>query len=112
MNETDDMFGTAPHKLSKRDDPETSHEAAHSIDSAAKERAVFNVVTNCHQDHGMICQEIADALGKQMHDTSPRISALVEKHMLYRHGDKRLGRLSNRKQMIVRIDRRSKVREK
>ncbi len=106
MKDQEDLFGTDPHKLSKRIDPETSHEAGHLVDSAYREKVVFDTVSRFPHHTGMICQEIATVLGKHMHDTSPRISGLLEKGLLYRQGDKRLGDKSNRYQLIVRVNRR------
>jgi hypothetical protein len=53
----DKLFGTPAHKLVRKDDPVTSHEAAHKIDSTKLEVMVYNAIASFGEE-GCISDDV------------------------------------------------------
>ena len=94
-------FGTDPKLLVRREDPETSHQAAHAVKSGELEQLVFETIKRfndgCTQD---------DVLA--LHPTKPyssitaRFRALLDKGFIEDTGQRRPGR-SGKLQRIVKV---------
>jgi len=107
----DKEFGTPARYLRRNQDPETSHEAAELVDTTKLEELVYNVIASYSQE-GCIGDDVVRSLqsmGHGVQTVSPRYAPLLRKNKIYRLGDKRKGNTS-RKQLVMRIDRRSKQR--
>lgn len=95
-------YGTPPHMLHRRDDPDTSKEAAHAVDTTELEEIVFKAIASFG---GVGC--IADDLLKRFHPPYPyssitaRFSALERKKFITCGPDKRKGK-SGRQQRVMR----------
>ena len=55
------LFGTEPHKLSRTADPQTSRDAAHSIDTTRLEELVYDTIRGAGP-RGIISDEVRGAL--------------------------------------------------
>ncbi len=101
MSDQVDMFekGRARNK-----DPDTSKEAAESVNATKLELRVLHALSVCPV--GATCGEICDLTGLAWNTVSPRLAPLREKGLikvrLNQEGRqvKRLGRLTKRKQLV------------
>jgi threonine synthase len=98
-------FGTWVGKLYRKDSPETSVDAAHSLSSANLEEIVFDVIESSGK-RGMISDEVRDVCKKKYGITAyssvtARYKSLYEKGVLVYTGEKRKG-LSGRMQRVMR----------
>ena len=81
-------------------DPETSVDAALSIDATKMEQVVLDVIKSF--PNGCICQDIESALPHiRTSSISPRIKPLVKNGLIVETGEKRPG-FSGRNQKVVR----------
>jgi hypothetical protein len=94
-------YGTDPHKLHRAGDPDTSAEAAHSVDTTYLERIVHKAIAASGAG-GCIA---ADLLAKFAHlpysSVTARFSALERKGFITCGPDKRIGP-SGRSQRVMR----------
>jgi len=94
-------FGTDPHKLVRRYDPDTSHEAAYSVDSTKLERRVYECIRS-FGTHGCISDQVRLALeGLPYSSVTARFRALLDKHLIIDTGERRKGS-SGRNQRVMR----------
>jgi hypothetical protein len=99
-----DVFGTNPEILHRTDDPDTSVEAAHSVDTSKRERQVLEQIGSFDQTAGCI----SDQVRAQFYVDTPyssvtaRYSALDRKGLIKRGPDTRPGK-STKHQMVMRI---------
>ena len=106
-----DLFGTPPHMLARNNDPETSHEAAVSIDTTKLEMLVYNTIKYAPFDTGMTQDEILLMFPYLSYSSiTARPCALIRKGLIFVKGDKRKGR-SGRNQRILRPERRRNPRQ-
>lgn len=85
------VFGTAPHKLARNDSPQTSKASAYTVDSAGKERLVYEFILSCGE-RGCISSDVINAFPDLPYSTiTARFSALKRKKLIYVNGDKRKG---------------------
>lgn len=93
-------FGTEPFKLVRRDDPETSYQAAESVDTTKLEALVWSVIKEFGKN-GCISDDVR---GKLHHfpysSVTARYKALAEKGYIKFTGETRQGN-SGRKQRIM-----------
>lgn len=94
MNELDPntkpfSFGTEPHKLHRKDAPDTSVAAAHKVDTATDEEKVYKII--CGYPKGLTLKDLAFIMNKQNNAISGRITALLQKNMVEDSGDRRDG---------------------
>jgi hypothetical protein len=102
MTDDDIDFGTDPHKLARREDPDTSHEAAGKIDSAAWELEVCNAVAS-FGSKGCIQDDVLSMFPPAKYNTvTPRFKALISKGFIEDTGERRRGK-SGRNQRVVRV---------
>lgn len=97
----DAQFGTEPFKLVRRDDPDTSFEAAEKVDTTKLEALVWSVIKEFGAKG---C--ISDDVRKKLHhfpysSVTARYKALSEKKMIEYTGEKRQGS-SGRSQRVMR----------
>lgn len=99
------QFGTWIGKLYRKQDPETSKEAAKSINTANLEEIVYDVI-NTSGTNGMISDEVREVCKKKYGITAyssvtARYKALHEKGLLAYTGETRKGH-SGRAQRVMR----------
>jgi hypothetical protein len=101
MNDKPDVFGTPTHHLYRKDDPQTSVDAAHSIDTTTLESMVYDGIC-ASGDKGCIADELLEMFeGFRYSSITARFSALERKGLITCGPDKRCG-VSNRKQRVMR----------
>jgi len=106
MNQINMIFGTEPHKLVRTRDPETSHIAAHAVDSGALEKLVYDTI--CSFPAGCIQDEVLEALpNKPYSSVTARFRALLDKKLI-----ETVGRRSGRSGKPQRVIRATKIEEK
>jgi len=94
-------YGTEAHKLARTDGPDTSREAAHTVDTTALERMVHRAIAR-HGRSGCIADDVLDQFpGHAYSSITARFSALERKALISCGPDKRKGR-SGRGQRIMR----------
>lgn len=94
----DKFFGTAPFKLARTDDPQTSKDAAQAVDSTKLEQIVYEAI-KAFPD-GCISDEVLEALPEHRYSSiTPRYRALLNKGYIEITGTKD-GR-SGKKQRIM-----------
>ncbi|MCA9244452.1 MAG: hypothetical protein KDA32_10885 [Phycisphaerales bacterium] len=81
-------FGTDPHKLHRRDAPETSVAAAHRVNTVTDESRVYGIIHDSG-DYGATLREISDRLCKQMNQVSGRVTSLLAKKIIKTTGRQR-----------------------
>ena len=96
----DRFFGTEPFKLARTDSPETSKEAAQTVDSTKLEQIVYEAIKGFPD--GCISDEVLDALPEHRYSSvTPRYRALLDKGFIEITGT-RLGR-SGKKQRVMKV---------
>jgi len=94
-------FGTAPHKLVRRGDPDTSHDAAYAVNSGKLERLVYNCIHDFGY-HGCISDDVRMILKDLPYSSvTARFRALLDRNLIEDTGERRQG-LSGRSQRVVR----------
>lgn len=94
------LFGTPAHKLVRTEDPQTSHDAANSIDSATREIMVYEAIASFGDD-GCISDDIIALFPFFPYSSiTARYSALKRKRLIEVIGS-RVGR-SGKPQSIMR----------
>jgi len=95
------IFGTDPKYLARTDDPDTSHEAAESVDTTALEALVYSAIymhpNGCIQDDILVMYP-----NKPYSSITARFRALLDKRLIEDTGQRRKGR-SGRNQRVVKI---------
>ena len=82
------FFGTEPFKMVRKDDPETSMDAAEKVDSTTLERQVYEVIAK-HPD-GCIAEEVMSHFPNHGIQTiSPRFAPLLRKGLIEDTGKRR-----------------------
>ena len=84
-------YGTDPHTIHRKDAPDTSVAAAHRVDTAKDEEAIFKMFCNAMATHGLTVKDIAKRMGKQVNQISGRLTALQDKKMIEDSGIRRDG---------------------
>ena len=94
----DKVFGTNPKKLVRTNDPQTSHDAAHAVDSTKLEQIVYEAIKSFPD--GCISDEVLEALPEHRYSSiTPRYRALLDKGFIEITGTKE-GR-SGKKQRVM-----------
>jgi len=94
-------LGTDPRVMARTHDPDTSHEAAASIDTAMMERMVLDVVAQF--PNGCIADDVERALPHiRSHSITPRFAPLLKKGFIIDTGERRIAS-SGRSQRVVRV---------
>lgn len=87
--------------MARTHDPDTSHEAAASIDTAMMERMVLDVVAQF--PNGCIADDVERALPHvRSHSITPRFAPLLKKGFIIDTGERRTAS-SGRSQRVVRV---------
>ena len=74
----DKFFGTAPFKLARKDDPQTSKDAAQTVDSAKLEQIVYEAIKGFPD--GCISDQVVEALPEHRYSSiTARYKALLDK---------------------------------
>ena len=110
MNDNEDLFGTEPFKLHRKDSPDTSVEAAYLVDTTNLEKMVFNSISS-QGEYGCTADVLLTSHpGYPYSSITARFAALERKGLIYYKGDKRKGR-SGRNQRVMRVERRKEKRD-
>ena len=96
------QFGTHPKRLVRREDPETSHEAAEKVDSTRLEEMVYLAIRE-FGDRGCTSDEVRAKFNLPYSSVTARYKALEEKGLIEYDG-KRPGN-SGRLQRVMRATR-------
>jgi hypothetical protein len=95
-------FGTQARKLVRRDDPDTSHDAAKSVDTSRLEAMVYDAIKTFGET-GCISDQIRDAFPNMPYSSvTARYKALMDKGMIVDTGKRKPGK-SGRGQRVMRI---------
>ena len=89
MNDQPDLFGEA---YARNTDPDTSHDAAESIEgdhAARMEKIALEAISA--SPFGLNNQELVSATGLPWPSITPRVAPLVRKGLVINSGEKRLG---------------------
>lgn len=96
-----ETFGTFWRKLVRRNDPETSHEAAQSVDTNRMEQIVYETIASFHA--GCIADQVLEKLSMFPYSSvTARFSALNRKGLIEYTGQTQKGR-SGRNQRVMTI---------
>lgn len=88
---TGDLFGTPPHMLVRRNDPDTSHEAATKVDSSRLEQMVYQAIVD-YGRRGCISDEVRARFPDLPYSSvTARYSALLRKKLIVDTGRRRKG---------------------
>jgi hypothetical protein len=94
-------FGTFWKKLVRKEDPQTSHDAAKSVDTTSMEQIVYGVIAD--YPYGCIQDEVLAHLSSYPYSTvTARFRALLDKGYIVDTGLTRPGK-SGRKQRVLMI---------
>lgn len=100
MNVFEEFFGTSPHKLVRKSDPSTSHEAAQKVDSSRLESVVYEAIKKSGKA-GIISDDIQAMYPSLPYSSvTARYKALLEKGFIEIIGKRRCR--SGRNQRIMR----------
>jgi predicted transcriptional regulator len=100
MNVFEEFFGVSPHKLVRRNDPATSHEAAQAVDSSRLESMVYEAIKKSGKT-GIISDDIQAMYPNLPYSSvTARYKSLIDKGFVEIIGQ-RHGR-SGRNQRIMR----------
>lgn len=95
-------FGTAPEKLVRRDAPDTSHEAAHSVDTPKLEGMVYAEIFK-YGNKGCISDDVRRSFPNLPYSSvTARYRALLDKGYIEDTGERRKGQ-SGTKQRVMRV---------
>ena len=75
----------------RRDDPETSKDAAESVSATQLERIVLSAILRSGE-RGMTSEEAAVAVGMELGSVTPRLSPLEAKGLIFRTERRRPGK--------------------
>jgi hypothetical protein len=94
-------FGTAPHKLVRPADPDTSHQSALHVDSASLEGRVYEVIKS-YGAEGCISDEVRSRMPDLPYSSiTARYSALIEKGLIYDTGRRRQGESGRLMRVVI-----------
>lgn len=94
-------FGTPAHKLVRRTDPDTSYDAAETVDTTKLETLVYQAVKSFGAA-GCIADDVVEMYPQHGVQTlTPRFRPLLAKGLIEDTGERRVGRC-RRKQRVVR----------
>ena len=96
----DTIFGTLPKWLTRREAPETSHEAGASVDTKTLEKIVYEVIKS-HSDGCISDDVLAELRTLPYSSVTARYAALKRKKLIYVTDEKRNGR-SGKPQLVMR----------
>jgi len=92
-------FGTDPKELVRTTDPDTSHEAAATVDTTRLEALVYKAI--CKYKDGCIADDIERDLAYLRSNTiTPRFATLIRKGFIVDTGERRIA-ASGRSQRVV-----------
>jgi hypothetical protein len=96
-----DMFGSDPIILARRQDPDTSHEAAHSVDTSRLEFMVYNAIAKF--PNGCISDQIRALFPRYPYSSiTARYRALLDKGFIEDTGERRKG-ASGKNQRVMKV---------
>jgi len=96
-----DMFGSNPNTLARREDPDTSHEAAHSVDTSHLEFMVYEAISKF--PNGCISDQVRALFPRYPYSSiTARYRALLDKGFIEDTGERRKG-ISGKNQRVMKI---------
>ena len=95
------FFGTSPEKLVRKNDPDTSHQAAAKVDTTKLEELVYNTIKSFGQK-GCISDDVLSLYSHLPYSSvTARYKALMQKNLIEDTGERRSGK-SGRSQRVMR----------
>jgi hypothetical protein len=95
------IFGTSPKEMVRTTDPDTSVEAAHSVDSTQLEAMVYEIISK--YPNGCTSDEVMTHFPSHGVQTiSPRFAPLIRKGFIYDTGERRKAS-SGRSQRVMKV---------
>ena len=95
------IFGTHAKKLVRRDDPDTSHQAAQKVDTTKLEQLVYETIKSYGQG-GCISDQVLGNFPQMPYSSiTARYKALMDKSLIEDTGERRAGK-SGRPQRVMR----------
>ena len=85
----DEFFGKEPHQLHRKDDPDTSIDAAHTVNYKGDEHTVYQHIIK--SANGLTVKDLVPLMGKGISSFSSRISSLIEKGLCQDSGRRKDG---------------------
>ncbi len=82
-------YGKEPHRLHRKDAPDTSIDAAHTVNSKGDEHIVCQHIIK--SSNGLTMKDLAPLMGKGVSSFSSRISGLIEKGLCQDSGRRKDG---------------------
>ena len=96
-------FEEAVTGLARRDDPETSHEAAALVDASGLMREIYFAMLQ-FGENGCISDDVSDALPHLENQTfTPRFIQMIQRGYIEKTGEKRRGSHNGRMQDVRRV---------
>jgi hypothetical protein len=84
----DRIFGTPVKEMVRNTDPDTSHQAASSVDASKLEALVYEVIAK--HPNGCIADDVeAELVYLRSHSITPRFAPLMRKGFIYDTGERR-----------------------
>ncbi len=97
------LFDDEPERGAHRtDDPDTSVDAANSVDATALEAEVLVAFRGTPADYGCTSEEAADFLHMELGSVTPRFRPLEAKGYIYRTAERRPGK-SGRNRIVWKL---------
>lgn len=100
-NPSEKNFGTPPNELVRNTDPDTSHQAANSVDTSKLEALVYEVIS-MYPD-GCVADDVEKRLAYlRSHSITPRFAPLIRKGLIFDTGERRKAS-SGRSQRVLKV---------
>jgi DNA-binding MarR family transcriptional regulator len=99
------IFGTPKYKLVRRDDPQTSHAAAASVETTKLEKVVYDTIRSCGES-GCISDEVRSMLASRdlsYSSVTARYKSLHEKGLIRYTGGRRPGHSGRNQNIMVAV---------
>jgi len=96
------LFGTSPKKLVRKNDPDTSHDAANAVNTTNLEQMVFEAIKNYGKEGCISDQLLAKFNHLPYSSVTARYRALMTKKLIEDTGERRNGR-SGKPQRVMRV---------
>ena len=101
MNQLSIEWGTSPHKLVRPESPDTSHAAAHSVNTTDLESKVYGAIKS-FGPLGCIQDEILSRFpGYPYSSVTARFRALLDKDLIRDTGERRKGKSGRGQRVLV-----------
>jgi hypothetical protein len=95
------IFGTDPHKLVRKNDPDTSHDSAFAVDTTKLESLVYEAIASFGKK-GCISDEVRNLYPMYPYSSiTARYRALLDKNYIFDTGERRKGASGKSQRVLV-----------